>query len=111
MTDKVYSFIGLAKKAGKLVSGDENCTKTIKSGKALLVLVAENASENTAKKFNDACVYRKVPFYRFGKKEEFGRLLGKEVRSVIVITDNNFAKKLSELIMDWQYNKKNTGVS
>ena len=45
--DKVYSLLGLAKKAGQLLSGDDTCERTIKSGKAVLVIVAGDASENT----------------------------------------------------------------
>lgn len=109
MTDKVYSFIGLAMKAGKLVSGEAGCEKTIRGGKALLVIVAEDASENTAKKFRDACIFRKIPFFRFGQKAILGRLLGKEFRSVVSVTDVHFAKKLAELINDQQSNKKKHG--
>lgn len=99
MTDKTYSFIGLANKAGKLVSGEVKCEKNVKSGKALLVIVACDASENTRKKFEDACIYRKLPFYRFGRKEMLGKLLGKSEVSVITITDNHFTQKLIELIL------------
>ena len=109
MTDKVYSFMGLAMKAGKLVSGEEGCEKAVRSGKAFLVVTAEDASENTVKKFQNACEYRKVPFFRFGSKEALGRLLGKEIRSVITVTDAGFAKKLTELIMKEQSNKNKHG--
>lgn len=109
MTNKVYSFMGLAMKAGKLVSGEEGCEKTIRSGKAFLVITAEDASENTVKKFLNACEYRKVPFFRYGQKEALGRLLGKEVRSVITVTDSGFAQKLTELIMNYQSNENKHG--
>lgn len=109
MTDNVYSFLGLAMKAGKLVSGEEGCEKTIRSEKAYLVIVAEDASENTAKKFSNACEYRKVPYVRFGHKEELGRLLGKEIRSVVTVTDAGFAQRLTELIMIRQSNEKKHG--
>ena len=101
--------MGLAMKAGKLVSGEEGCEKTIRGGKAFLVITAEDASENTVKKFKNACEYRNVPFFRFGHKEALGRLLGKEVRSVITVTDSGFAQKLTELIMKDQSNKKKHG--
>ncbi|NLO40003.1 MAG: 50S ribosomal protein L7ae [Ruminiclostridium sp.] len=109
VTDKVYSFMGLAMKAGKLVSGEEGCEKTIRSEKSFLVVVAEDASENTAKKFYSACEYRKVPYIRFGQKAALGKILGKEIRSVIAVTDSGFAQKLSELIVNYQSNKKKHG--
>ena len=109
MTDNLYSFIGLAMKAGKLVSGETNCEKIIRSGKALLVIVSKDASANTEGKFKNACIYRKVPFYRFGEKEALGRLLGKDVRSVIAITDIGFARKLAEQLEMTEQQEKNGG--
>ena len=49
--DKVLSLIGLAMKAGQVVSGEFSVEKCIKSGKAKLVIIATDASENTKKKF------------------------------------------------------------
>jgi ribosomal protein L7Ae-like RNA K-turn-binding protein len=109
VTDRIYSFMGLAMKAGKLVSGEESCEKAIRSKKAYMVIVTEDASGNTVKKFQDACIYREVPFIRFGKKHLLGRLLGKEIRSTAVITDSGFAQKLTELITSYQSNEKKHG--
>ncbi len=52
--DRVLSLIGLATKAGKCASGEFMTENETKSGKAALVIVAEDASDNTKKKFRDA---------------------------------------------------------
>ena len=45
MVNKVYSMIGLAEKAGNVVSGEFSTEKAVKSGKACLVILApENIS-------------------------------------------------------------------
>ena len=98
MTDKIYSFIGLARRANKLVSGDETCERALKSGKVSLVIVAEDASENTKKKFLDACKYRDVNIRIYGNKESLGKYTGKNVRSVIAIVEKNFSKRLLEML-------------
>ena len=41
--NKVHSMIGLATKAGKVVSGEFAVEKAIKDGKAFLVTIAEDA--------------------------------------------------------------------
>ena len=64
------SLVGLAAKAGKVVSGEFATEKAVKSQKASLVLIAEDASENTKKKFRDMCTYYQVPLYIIGSKEE-----------------------------------------
>jgi len=98
MDKNIYTFLGLAKKAGKLVSGADACDGALKSGKAFLVIVAEDASENTKKEFKDSCSYRGVDICFFGKKELLGKYIGKDIRSVIAILDKGFAKELKAKI-------------
>ena len=47
---KALSLISLATKAGKTVSGEFSTEKETKSGRAELVIVAEDASDKTKKK-------------------------------------------------------------
>lgn len=61
--DRVLSLIGLATKAGKCASGEFMTENETKSGKAALVIVAEDASDNTKKKFRDMCKFYEVPIY------------------------------------------------
>jgi ribosomal protein L7Ae-like RNA K-turn-binding protein len=98
MGNKVYSFLGLAMKAGALVSGEDACERTIKSKKALLVIVARDASKNTKKKFSDICTYRGVQIRYFGNRDLIGRYIGKESRSVVAVIVSGFASKLMEMI-------------
>lgn len=65
---KVLNLIGLATKAGKTASGEFMTEKSVKSGKAFLVIVSEEASDNTRKMFTNMCTYYKVPIYFFGKR-------------------------------------------
>ncbi|ABN52224.1 MAG TPA: 50S ribosomal protein L7ae [Hungateiclostridium thermocellum] len=98
LENRIYSFLGLARKANKLAAGYESCERLLKAGKAELVIVAEDASQNTKKKFIDACNYRKVDIRIFGKKELLGKFIGKDIRSVIAVLDRGFAKRTIELI-------------
>jgi len=110
VTDNVYNFIGLAMKAGKIVSGEESCEKAIKSGKALLVIVSEDASANTEKRFKNACLHNRISFYTFGEKERLGKCIGKSMRSVIAVTDENFSGRLIKLIQETKQNKHGGGL-
>lgn len=97
MTDKskkVLSLIGLATRAGKTVSGEFSTEKSVKLGKGYLVLVAEDASENTRKKFRNMCDFYQVPVFVLGSKEELGRYCGKEFRASLAVQDENFAKAI-----------------
>ena len=52
---KVLGSLGLAMKAGDVVSGEFMTEKSIREGIARLVIVAKDASGNTKKKFADSC--------------------------------------------------------
>ena len=92
--NKVLSLVGLATKAGKTVSGEFSTEKSVKTGKGLLVIVAEDASENTKKKFRNMCSFYEVPIYFIADKEELGKYCGKEFRASLAVQDENFAKAM-----------------
>jgi ribosomal protein L7Ae-like RNA K-turn-binding protein len=89
---KILSYLGLSLRAGKLSVGDENALKAIRSGEAKLVLVANDASNKTKKKFADKCSFYKVPLLECCSRAEMGRSIGKEERVVVAITDNGMAQ-------------------
>ena len=67
--DKVLSLIGLATKAGQTASGEFMTEREVKTGRAALVIVAGDSSDNTKKKFRDMCEFYKVPIYFYGDKD------------------------------------------
>ena len=91
---KILNLISLATKAGKTVSGEFSTEKAVKSGKAYLVVVSEEASDNTGKMFTNMCTYYQVPICFFGKKDELGHFMGKEMRASLAVLDEGFAKAL-----------------
>jgi len=98
MPNRIYSFLGLAQKAGKLLSGDETCERAVKQDRVNLILVAEDASDNTKKKFKDICQYRNIDIVFFGEKKQLGKHIGKDESSVLAVTDVGFSKRIKELV-------------
>lgn len=94
--NKVSSLLGLATKAGKISSGEFMTEKMVKSGKAYLVMVAEDASENTKKKFKNMCEFYEVPICFFSKKISLGHAMGKELRASLAVVDEGFAKAIEK---------------
>ena len=76
--DSVLSLISIAKKAGKIASGEFQTETAVKSQRAFLVIVSEEASENTAKKFRNMCEFYETPIYFYGEKEALGAAIGCE---------------------------------
>lgn len=89
---KILSMLGLATRAGRIASGEFQTETAVKSGTAHLVIVAEDASENTKKLFSDKCSFYKIPFIIMGTKEALGRAIGKEFRASLAILDAGFAE-------------------
>lgn len=89
--NKALTGLGLAMRAGKLVTGDEVVMKAIRSSEAKLVIVAGNASANTQKKFRDKCGTYKVPLMIGFDREQLGSSVGKPERVVLALVDQGFA--------------------
>ncbi len=96
--DRVLSMLGMAARAGRIESGEFSTEKAVKSGRGRLVIVAEDASNNTKKMFKNMCDYYKVPLVVFGTKEELGHWIGKAYRASICILDEGFAKAVLKKI-------------
>jgi ribosomal protein L7Ae-like RNA K-turn-binding protein len=93
---KLFGLIGLAAKARKVVSGEFSTEKSIKSGKSCLVIISEEASDNTKKMFTNMCTHYKVPICLFGTKEELGHAMGQQLRASLSVEDAGFAKSMAE---------------
>ena len=90
----ILSLFGLAARAGRIASGEFQTETAVKTGTACLVVVAEDASDNTKKLFHDKCSFYKVPVITLGTKEELGNCIGKSFRANLALTDQGFAKSI-----------------
>lgn len=90
--DKILSYLGLATKAGRTVSGEFCVEKSVRQHRAKLVIVSEDASEASKKNFRNICTYYKVPLYFFGNRETLGAVCGKEVRVSLAVEEEGLAK-------------------
>ena len=93
-------MVGMAMKAGRVVSGEFSTEKAVKEGRAFLVIVSEAASDNTKKKFRNMCTYYEVPMYIYGTKEELGHSMGKEFRASLAVTEEGFAKSIEKRLVE-----------
>ena len=98
--DKVLSLISLATKAGKTASGEFCTEKEVKTGRAALVIVAGDASENTKKKFRDMCEFYDVPIIFYSDKDTLGHAMGKQFRASLAILDEGFAKGILKALKE-----------
>lgn len=90
MNPKIMSLLGLAKRAGKVYSGESQVEAMLKRKKGFLLIIAEDSPgakdkyENWAKDLN-------IPVLSGGSKEELGLAIGLSPRAVVLIADRGFA--------------------
>lgn len=93
---KIFNLIGIATKSRNTASGEFSTEKAVKEHKAALVIVAEDASDNTKKMFTNMCTYYKVPIYFFGEKDELGHAMGKEFRASLAVLNKGLADAIEQ---------------
>lgn len=98
---KIYQLLGMAARARKISTGEDLVVQAVRSGDAKLVILSGDASKNTLKKLTNKCNTYEVEKHIFGSREELGHAIGKEARVVLALTDKGFAKKLSELLNEY----------
>jgi len=90
--NKVKNYLGLARRAGKIVSGYQTCIHTLQKGEVKLIIVAEDAAQNTKDKFSHLCEKYGVPFEIFSTADELSEMTGFPGRGIFGITDKGFAE-------------------
>lgn len=100
MQNKIMSLLGLAMRGRNLVSGEFQTIDAIQNGKARLVLVAQDASENTKKLFANKAKFYGVAAYEFGTKEELGKAIGKAYRSSLAVCEKGLADTIMRQLED-----------
>ena len=96
---KIISLIGIAKKAGKVISGTEMTVESVRSAKkssVKLIVCSGDASANTVKRINNPSGFYGIPVIRLTVvKTELARTVGHPSElSVIGITDTGFAEAM-----------------
>jgi ribosomal protein L7Ae-like RNA K-turn-binding protein len=94
MEQKVLALLGFAQKAKKLVSGESAAEALLKKNQAKLIVLADDISANVRKKYTLWAGDQNVPLITGGPKLQLGMAIGQSPRTVIVVTDNNFAQSI-----------------
>ena len=111
LNKNTLGVIGLAKRAGKLVQGAESVVDMIRAGKAKLVILACDPSDNTKKLIRD-----KAGFYSVRIEEsdigmaELGKAIGKKSAAAVAITDVNFVNAYDSSLLSGDAATKERGV-
>ena len=95
-SDKFHRMLGLATRAGKVVCGEGAALDSIRNKKACLIILSEDASENTRKRFCNSCSFYSVPYITGSDRHSLGKVVGRDFAVVIAVNDKGFAEVLNE---------------
>jgi uncharacterized protein len=96
MQRRILSYIGLANKAGQVISGGSLVSDALRGGhKPGLILVATDVSEAIGKKIELLAAVHRIACFRVMKKDDFGAILGKAPRSAVAIRAGGFVAQLT----------------
>ncbi|MEG0352774.1 MAG: ribosomal L7Ae/L30e/S12e/Gadd45 family protein [Cellulosilyticaceae bacterium] len=95
---RIYQLLAICQKGRNIISGEFSVKQAVLSQEAYLVIVTEDASENTKKFFKDKCAYRKIPQLIWGSRDEMGMILGKADRVAVAVLDVKLAEKVKNMI-------------
>ena len=91
---EVLGILGLARRAGSVVTGTGAVRDAVRAESARFVLLAEDAAEGQAGKVANLLRHRSVPWATWGTREELGRAVGAAPLSAIAIMNDGFARRL-----------------
>lgn len=93
-------MLSLCRKSGNLKSGAETVENLIKNGEAKLVIIPEDAGENTKKKYSDKCSFYGVDIIIKGTVEDINRSTGNFNKTTFAIVDEGLAKAVKKAFYD-----------
>lgn len=94
--DNRLNTLGLCSKARKIVTGEDLVLESIRSKKAKLVFLANDAGVNTTKSIKDKSAFYNVAVDESFNTMELSRAVGANNRKVVAILDEGFAKILKK---------------
>ena len=90
-------LLGLATRAGQVVSGGDLCEKEIRAGKIALLLIDEAVSSHTREKFTSLSAAKNIPLRKICAGA-LGAAIGKENRMVVAVRKGPFSNQLITLL-------------
>lgn len=98
MGGTILGMIGLARRAGKIESGRDAVRRSVGRGEARLIVLAGDAAPRTRKGFEQLAGDTGIPVIVFGTRDSLGTVMGKQSRSVVAVTDENFARGIIRMM-------------
>lgn len=96
----LLGYLGLAARARKIVSGEEQVLAAIRNQSAKIVFLANDSGINTTKRITDKSSFYHIELITVFSGNELSKAIGKENRKVIAITEEHFTQMIHAAIQE-----------
>ena len=94
---KVLGLLGLAAKARNITFGADSTLQEIQKGKIKLLILAEDCSERTKRKFVEVAKQYNISTMICSNIEDLSKAIGKQNKAIIGVKDINIATEIEKI--------------
>lgn len=94
---RALNLLGLAMRAGQVISGDDMVEREVRAGRAELVLIDAGASHRTRDKYQTLCKGRDIPLHEVSA-DALGKSIGRDNRMIAAVRKGPLAKQMATLL-------------
>ena len=97
MNTRILNMLGIANKAGKLVTGEDSVISGLQKRKVKMVFVSNDASASTIDKFDKKCFFYHVQCINTFSSDELSGAIGRS-RKIVGITDSGICDAIKKIM-------------
>jgi len=96
--DRALSMLGMARRAGAVVTGTESVRNAIRASETGFVVVAADASPTQQRKLLPLLEARRIPYRIRFTRSELGGSVGRAPVTALLVTENGLASRIREML-------------
>lgn len=96
---RIAGYLGLAQRAGKIAAGDAMAKTALATGRACLLILAEDAAPAVKRELL-ALAGEEVPVLVWPDKTDLGLIVGKSRRGALALSDEGFARAIAKVLAE-----------
>jgi ribosomal protein L7Ae-like RNA K-turn-binding protein len=92
------NLLGLAARAGEILTGTDQVRKAVREGKVYYVMVAADASPTQQQKLVPLLDARQTRYHIRFSREQLGSAVGRAPISAVGVSNPSFARRVAEIV-------------
>lgn len=106
MSQKIYSYLGFARKSNNLLAGTDACIEGMIKKKIYTLIIAEDLSERTKIKLMNVANDNDIRYYIYNRIEKLSQVTGQNNKGCYGVTDYNLSSAIDKVFKEVLINVK-----